>query len=352
MNLPGCNQLPGSPTTRIYAGSAAAAQVLQRRGMTQGIAARTVLDVNGEVTKKFAEALLNWDDIRVFLALARNPKLAAASKALGIDATTLSRRMTRLGQSTNATLFEQHDGQQLLTERGRELLLYAEKAEAAMLEIQEAKPSGEMSGLVRIAVPESFGIWFLGERIKAFQDAYPNIVLELISPSWHFSPLKREVDVGILPQRPVRGPLKVRRLANTTLRLYASASYLEAHPPISSIGDLAGHRFVGYVRDILPSAQLDRWSELVPGIVTDVRTTSISIQARAIAGGAGLGLLPHYVALDDPRLIPVLEEEVRIIQGFWLVVREDIRHNHRIEAFVNWLLKLVRDNLSFFYEKE
>jgi DNA-binding transcriptional LysR family regulator len=295
--------------------------------------------------------LLNWDDVRIFLALARNPKLGAAAKALAIDPTTLSRRMARLAQSTNATLFEQHDGQQVLTQRGRELLSLAEKAEAAMLEVQEAKPKGEMAGLVRVAVPESFGMWFLGERIKAFQDAYPNIDVELISPSWYYSPLKREVDVAILSQRPVRGPLTTRRLVNTPMKLYASRAYLDAHPPIRTLEDLAGHRFVGYVRDILPSAQLDRWSELVPGINSNFRTTSIAIQAKAVASGAGLGVLPYYVGLDDPSLVPILSEEVRMVQGFWLVVREDVRYNGRIDVFVSWLVKLVRDNLAFFYEK-
>jgi len=294
--------------------------------------------------------LLNWDDVRIFLALARNPKLSAAAKALGIDPTTLSRRMARLGQATNATLFEQHEGQQVLTQRGQELLAFAEKAEGAMLEVEEAKPRGEMSGLVRVAVPESFGNWFLGERIKSFQDAYPNIVVELISPSWYYSPLKREVDVAILSQRPARGPLTTRRLVNTPLKLYASQEYLDRHPPINTIDDLAGHRFIGYVRDILPSAQLDRWNELAPGVSTDFRTTSIAIQSRVVASGAGLGVLPFYVGLDDPRLVPVLPDLVRMVQGFWLVVREDVRYNSRIDVFVNWLVKTVRDNLSFFYE--
>lgn len=299
-----------------------------------------------------ANKLLNWDDVRVFLALARNPKLGAAAKALGIDPTTLSRRMARLAQSTNATLFEQHDGQQVLTQRGQELLGLAEKAEVAMLEVQEAKPKGEMAGLIRVAVPESFGIWFLGARLKAFQDAFPNIIVELISPSWYYSPLKREVDVAILSQRPVRGPLTTRRLVNTPMKLYASSDYLDAHPPIRALDDLKGHRFVGYVRDILPSVQLDRWNELVPGINTDMRTTSIAIQSRAVASGAGLGVLPYYVGSSDPNLVPVLAEDVRMVQGFWLVVREDVRYNDRIDAFVSWLVKLVRDNLSFFYEKD
>src|SRR3546814_8443194 len=77
-----------------------------------------------------------------------------------------------------------HGGEWLLTEAGERLLLLAERAEAAMLDIEETQQDEDMSGFVRVAVSESFGIWFLSERIKAFHDAYPSIVVELISPSW------------------------------------------------------------------------------------------------------------------------------------------------------------------------
>src|SRR3546814_1672015 len=185
----------------------------------------------GIIAGQVRNNLLNWDDVRTFLALARNPKLGTAAKTLGINATTLSRRISRLSQSNNATLFEMHGGEWLLTEAGERLLLLAERAEAAMLDIEETQQDEDMSGFVRVEVSESFGIWFLSERIKAFHDAYPNIVVELISPSWYFSPLKREVDMAVLPKRPQRGPLTTRSLADTILRLFASRSYLESTPP-------------------------------------------------------------------------------------------------------------------------
>lgn len=293
---------------------------------------------------------LNWDDVRTFLALARNSKLGVAAKILGINATTLSRRMQRLGQANNATLFEMHSGEWLLTDAGEKLLAQAERAEGAMLDIEESEPDEEMPGFVRVAVPESFGIWFLSERIKAFHDTYPNIIVELISPSWYFSPLKREVDMAILPTRPERGPLTTRRLAETKLRLFSSKAYLKSHPSIENVSDLVEHSLVGFSRNIISKARLDQWQKILPDSQPDIRMSGIAMQAHAVANGAGIGLLPVFIGVEDERLLPVLKEEVSINQNFWLVVREDVRYSRRIEVFVNWLVEQVQADRAFFQD--
>jgi DNA-binding transcriptional LysR family regulator len=294
---------------------------------------------------------LNWDDVRTFLALARNQKLGVAAKSLGINATTLSRRIQRLSQSSNSTLFEMHSGEWLLTEAGEKLLSLAERAESAMLDIEETEPHEDMLGFVRVAISESFGIWFLSERIKAFHDAYPNIIVELISPSWYFSPLKREVDMAILPTPPQRGPLTTRRLADMSLRLFASRSYLESHPPIETIADLSQHRLVGFSRNIISKAQLDHWRKILPNSVTNIRMSGIAMQTHAVAHGAGIGLLPSFIGTYDDRLLPVLRQDVTIKQSFWLAVREDVRHSRRIEVFVKWLVKQVQADRAFFRDE-
>lgn len=294
---------------------------------------------------------LNWDDIRCFLALARNPRLREAANALGIDPTTLNRRIRRLGQANNATLFKQHDLHWNLTRSGEALLPFAEKTECAILEMQEAKFDGPLSGLIRVAVSEPFSAWFLSERIKLFNDAYPDVTVELISPSFHFNIVKREVDIGILPQKPSSGPLTIRKLADTTVRAYASKTYLESSSPITCLDDVRHHKVVGFVPELLPSEELDYWKGLVPGLVSKIHTTGINMQAHAIGGGAGLGLLPTYVASGDPRLVPILYDCIRIDQPFWLVIREDIRRNQRIMAFADWLVAVTADHKSFFADE-
>lgn len=296
--------------------------------------------------------MLNWDDLRIFLALARNPSLKSAARIVGIDPTTMSRRLARLSDAMNATLFEQQGGQHVLTGRGAQLQAYAERAEAAMIEAAEAGISDESGGLLRLATPESFGAAFLAPRLKAFQDAHPRLMIDLISPSWYSDPLKREVDIAILPAQPERGPLRVRRLASTHVGLYASAAYLAAHPAIHTRDDLTGHRFIGYVRSVLPSDQLDYAEILIPGSTTILRTTSSTVQERLLESGAGLGLLPYFTGRANPRLVPLLEQEVRIVQSFWLAIREDVRHSSRVSEFLNWLTHAVRSDPGFFVEPD
>ena len=292
--------------------------------------------------------MLNWDDLRVFLALARHRKLSVAAKSLAMDATTVSRRLIRLGASLNATLFEQDGGHHLLTERGQELLPFAERAEAAMLEATEADNGDGPAGLIRVGVPESLGACFLAPRLPAFEAANPNILIDLISPSFLFDPLKREIEVAIMPARPIRGALTARRIINTSLRLYATQAYLDAHPPITCREDIRSHRFIGYVRQILPASE-ERYSDAVlPELFMSVRTTSISIQRSLISAGGGIGLLPYYLGQSHPELVPVLGDEVRVPHSFWLVVREDVRFTPRIKSFVDWITRAVRDEADFF----
>jgi len=291
---------------------------------------------------------MNWDDLRIFLAQARNPSLKSAARGIGIDPTTMSRRLARLAHSMNATLFEQQGGQHVLTPRGVQLLAYAERAEAAMLEAAEAGVGDEAGGLIRLAAPESFATHFLASRLDGFQRQHPRVEFDLISPSWYSDPLKREVDIAILPAQPVRGPLLTRRLADTTLHLYASADYLASHPPIRERADLAAHRFVGYIRNVVPGHPTEYAEVISAEIVTAIRTTSSAVQERVIESGGGIGLLPYFTGHANPRLVAVLPDEISLEQSFWLVIREDVRHSSRISEFLDWLSKEVRRNSAFF----
>jgi DNA-binding transcriptional LysR family regulator len=291
---------------------------------------------------------MNWDDLRVFLALARHRKLGAAASSLGMDPTTMSRRITRLAMSLNATLFEQNNGQHVLTERGAGLMLYAERAEAAMLEATDTESGGGMAGLIRVGVPESLGASFLAPRLLEFEKAHPQIVIDLISPSWLFDPLKREIDVALMPARPLHGPLTARRLINTTLRLYGTQAYLDSHPPILTREDIRDHRFIGYVRQILPASEAGYSDAVLPNLPMNMRTTSINIQQSLIATGSGIGLLPYYLGTAHDELVPILEDEVQVPHSFWLVVREDVRYSARIIAFVDWISRAVRESGDFF----
>ncbi|MGD9811817.1 MAG: LysR family transcriptional regulator [Sphingobium sp.] len=282
---------------------------------------------------------LDWDDLRIFLAVARGRRIAPAARQLGIDATTIGRRLARLATTLEADLFEGTGNDRRLTAKGQALLRHAETAESAALAgIEEV--TGErraLSGQVRLSVAEGFGTWVLAPHIAEFRNRHPHIGLDIITASGFLNPSRREADMAVMLARPQRGRLTVRRLGDYSLRLYASHDYLARHAEPASVGDLARHALVGYVPEFIFAPELDYLDEVESGLEAQLRSTSINVQHNMIAHGAGVGILPDFMAARDTRLKPLLEEHVRITRSFWLVIHADMRSLARIEAVAQWL---------------
>jgi DNA-binding transcriptional LysR family regulator len=286
---------------------------------------------------------MHWDDLRIFLAVARVQKLAVAARSVGLDATTVSRRLDRLAAELGTTLFEQASSGHVLTARGTELLRHAEDIERSTLAAQ-ADVSGErglLSGVVRVSVAEGFGTWVVARHLAAFRAAHPDIVVELIASNGFLNPSKREADLSVMLARPTSGPLVVRRLTDYQLQLYAVQGYLDRAPPLRSAADLRRHVLIGYVPDLIYSPALDYTGQIRPGSAPDIRSSSINAQHAMTVSGAGLCVLPRFIGDKDERLVPVLTGEVGLTRSFWLVVHRDTRQLARVAAFVDWLTALI-----------
>ena len=121
-----------------------------------------------------------WSDLQAFLAIARAGQLARAAHVLGLDATTMGRRLRRLEARLGASLFEQTREGQVLTEAGERLLAQVEGMAASAAGIAESAGSaGDLAGSLRISVPEGFGSWFLSRHVAAFAAAHPRLTLDL-----------------------------------------------------------------------------------------------------------------------------------------------------------------------------
>ena len=285
---------------------------------------------------------MNWDDLRIFLAVARAPRLTMAAKALDLDATTVSRRLGRLASTLGTTLFEPSPAGQSLTERGNSLLRYAEQMERAALTARN-EIAGErslLSGTVRVSVAEGFGTWIVARYLVDFHRANSGIVVELIASNGFLNPSKREADIAVLLARPARGPLLVRRLTDYRLCLYGAPAYLALHGAPASLSDLREHFLIGYVNDIDYSPALQFSAEIRPGTEPDIRSSSINAQVALTVSGAGLCVLPCFIGDRDERLVRVLPKLV-LTRTFWVVVHKDVRQLARVAAFLDWLAALV-----------
>lgn len=283
--------------------------------------------------------MFDWDDLRVFLAVARARRVAPAARALGVDATTIGRRLTRLSAQLNAALFETVGGERLLTDAGQALFVRAETMEStALAAIGEVTgDSRSLSGHVRLSVAEGFATWVLAPALPAFHRAHPDIQLDLITASGFLNPSKREADMAVMLARPRSGRLVATKLSDYRLRLYASKAYLDANGAPTRIDDLKAHSLISYVPEFIYSPELDYLGEIGTGLEPGLRSTSINIQHRLVAGGAGIGVLPAFIGERDPTLVPLLAGQREIRRTFWLVMHNDTRGLARIEAVARLL---------------
>ncbi|MEW8999951.1 MAG: LysR family transcriptional regulator [Pseudomonas aeruginosa] len=283
---------------------------------------------------------VNWDDLRFFLEVARCRTATAASRRLGVDYTTVSRRIRGLEQCLGALLFENsRSAGFVLTPEGQGLLGHIESLEGT-LQIaceQVSGSTGGLSGHLRIGCTEAFGSCFVTAQMSHFLEHYPKISVDIL-PVPHFISLsRREADIAITLERPERGPYVCSRLCDYRLRLYATPEYLSRHAPIQRREDLAGHNFVTYVEDLAFSFKLLYLNELMPGARSHLRSTSVIAQYHAALEGRALAVLPCFLAGPDPRLQEVLPEDVEVMRQFWMYYSEDLRKLKRVTLVADYL---------------
>ncbi|MEH3104020.1 MAG: LysR family transcriptional regulator [Sphingomonas phyllosphaerae] len=284
---------------------------------------------------------LPWNDLQDFLAIARAGQIARAATSIGVDATTIGRRLRRLEARLGRTLFEQTREGQVLTEAGEALLAQVEEMQNAAERIVETRGSADtLSGVLRVSVSEGFGTWLVAEHLHEFAALHPALTIDLVASSGFLSPSRREADVAVLLARPRHGPVVAGKLADYALHLYAARALIDRRGPVTRDSLGQHHAVVGYIPDLLYSPELRFVDDLGPLPAPTLRSSSINAQARLIATGAGVGVLPHFIGGAMPDLVRVLPE-VTIRRTFWLVTHRDTRQLRRIRAFSTWLGGLV-----------
>lgn len=288
---------------------------------------------------------MDWDRLQYFLLVARHGTLARAGAALHVDATTVSRRVSALETALGQTLFERAPTGFVLTAAGRALVPHAEAMAAAAARIHMA-PGGRagLSGQLRLSVTEGFGNSFIAPRLATFVAAHPELEIDLVASSGFLNPSRREADMAVLLARPRKGPLITRKLSDYSLGLYAPAERPDWQQAVAAAPpSRAAIPVIGYMPDILYAPELDYLDEIEPGLRASVRSSSILAQRRMIAGGAGVGVLPCFIAAGDPALVRVRPEQT-IARAFWLALHRDVAPQPRIRAFIDWLDGEVRES--------
>ena len=292
----------------------------------------------------------DWNDLSYFLAVARSGRLTLAATRLGVDHSTLSRRLGSLEHGLKAQLFNRSPSGYMLTEQGRRLLPLAEEMERLALAAQEGVggSAASVAGKVRIGAPEGFGSYFLAPRIAGLRAIYPDLLVQLVAASAVFSLSRRDADIAVSVSRPPAGRLKVSKLTDYDLALYATQEYLDAHAPLHSAADFPGHSFVSYIGDLLHFPELNFLQHVAPEGSTSVESSNLLAQLRAALAGAGLCVLPAFLAREEKRLVRVLADEIRLTRSLWLIVHQDLADLARVKAAVRFIRDEVASAQSVF----
>jgi DNA-binding transcriptional LysR family regulator len=279
--------------------------------------------------------VLDPGDLLALLAVVRGRTFTAAASTLGVNHTTVARRIRSLEQALGERLLVAAPGGWDLTATGRDALTAAEAVRAALdgLPSDGGGPSrGPLRGLVRVNSTEVFGVKVVAPALTEVRRAHPGISFELASITRPTPAYGAAADLDVGVTRPTSPRLQVRRLVDYELALFAAPSYLDAHGTPSSLTELAQHSPIYYVESMLQVTDLDLIDRLFPRRAEVLGATSVLAQLEMTRLGAGIGLLPVFLAVDAPELVRVLPHSTGAVLTFWLSSRTENSRRPEVAA--------------------
>lgn len=278
---------------------------------------------------------ISWDDLRVFLDVARLGGLSAATQKTGLSAATLGRRVTALERQVGEALFVRSQSGYRLTPSGEEVLQRAEEVETAMLALRRWKEGAIGERIVRVAA----GPWtsaFLSRHIEAIWSVQDRFGVELVTASQKVDIGRRHADIGIRNQRPTEQWLAGRLIGKVAYALYA-------RPQLIS-GVAAGY-FVGLAGEG-GQTHSARWLHARHGDRIAVRGNDAMSVLELVAAGAGISVFPCFVGDADPRLARMAGPIGELETEQWLVCHHEERHSPAVRTVTDRIADLMRTNAA------
>jgi DNA-binding transcriptional LysR family regulator len=285
--------------------------------------------------------MFDWNDLRHFLAVARQGSTIAAAKSLRLSQSTVHRRLAELEKRIGRHLVVRHATGYRLTELGAELRPLVEQVEKAIGAIERylAAADETPTGAVRVTCSESIGYRLVqSQLLETFHNGHPGMRVELLMSDHFLDIAKGEADVAIRAGIPNEETLVGRKIADVPWALYGSRAYLKRNGRIARIEDIAAHAVIGFdgdirdhhaakwLRSVAPSARIVARSNTVPGLLMSVRS------------GAGLAPLPIPLAMRETELERVLGPLPGLYSPIYLLTHPDLRHMPRISAFFDFIV--------------
>lgn len=290
---------------------------------------------------------LRADDLRYLLAVARTGRLVAAADALGVDHTTVSRRIAALEKSLGVRLIERGAEGWALTDAGRAVSENAraiEDALARVVDVVTGQDTPSLHGTVRIFAPDGFGTVFATPALARVRREHPRLQVELITATRQLTLHASGFDLALAIGRPSGNRLLTEHLTDYALGLYATDDYLARRGRPRTPADLRQHTLIFYIDSMLQVGDLDIERHL-PGAAPAFSSTNVFAQVEATRLGAGIGVLPAFLA-GRAELRRLLSDEVDIRLPITLAVRREAVTHPAVRAVRAALRQEVADRAA------
>ncbi|OMH32489.1 LysR family transcriptional regulator [Tersicoccus sp. Bi-70] len=274
------------------------------------------------------------DDLLVFLAVARSGTYVTAADDLGLNHTTVSRRMTALERQLGGRLLARSPSGWELTELGRSALAEAEHVEAAIARLRGDHEAPALNGVIRISATDGFSALVVPPAVARLRRRHPGISLEVVTTTRRALQHRTGLDLEVVVGKPEVRRAEAIWLADYRLGLYASRAWLAEHGTPGSVAELSGAPLIYFIDSMLSVDPLDAAPRILPAMRDALTSTNVFVHVEATRGGAGLGLLPCFIADRHDDLVRLFPAEASETLGYWLVSRREALRQPAVAAFV------------------
>ena len=275
-----------------------------------------------------------WDDLRVFLAISRSGSLNVAARALGVNHSTVFRRINGFEEALGVRLFDRLASGYALTIAGEEMRATAERVEQEIDRL-DRRISGQdlrLEGTLVVTTTDTLTENMLGPYLAAFKQAYPGITLDLVLDNQHINLSKRLADIAIRPTLSPPETLVGRRVATLAFAPYTAKRTVKKRP-----ADLAAQDWLA-VDDSLAHLAADKWfRQSLPDAHIAMRSNSLLGLLHGCEAGMGAALLPCFMGDPRAKLVRLGAPIPEAASALWLLTHEDLRHTARIRAFMDFM---------------
>jgi DNA-binding transcriptional LysR family regulator len=275
------------------------------------------------------------DDLLVLLAVARGGRFTTAAATLGLNHTTVSRRIAALEKVMGGRLLSRTVGGWELTELGHRAVAVAEGIEAAMQGLSEsARSSEELSGVVRMSATDGFSAYIAAPAVATLRRRHPGLSVEIITVTRRAMQHRSGLDIEVVVGEPQVHRAQAIRVGEYVLGMYASRDYLAEYGTPSTVAELTRHPLVYFVDSMLQVDDLDAPRRLVPSMRDSLSSTNVFVHVEATRAGAGIGFLPCFMADRHADLVRLLPADFQEQLPYWMVLRPDSLRQPAVAAVV------------------